>query len=594
MNCSESVKSGSATFLFFRRIYPFLKRYRTQCLTALAALFAVHVVEAFIPFFLKAGIDSIAKKESNILEPLVAMLGLTLLRFVTLNFGRRRNALVSVSMSSDLRQALYEHLQVLGHGFYASYRIGDLMARATNDIAAIQRFFRFAVHQLLSMVSMAAIAPIFMAVQSLELTLMLLPMLLTMAVAGWYWAKRIRIASEHVQTGYGELTEALQQNLKGIRTIQSHAQEDREICHFTQNSKRYAATCQQLARWNTAFAATMVLGCGLLSLIVVGIGGQHVLAGQMSIGTLAAFILYLGMILEVIKNSSQPVYSLLNASTAGARVFGIMDERPEIDDTQATTAMSLIRGEISVRDLWFEYPSSRDPRPILKGISLTIQPGETVAFIGRIGAGKSTFLKLLARQLEPSTGLIALDGQDLRSIPLKDLRYSLSFVTQDSFLFAASISENISFDDPNRPPERIWTAARVAQLEATIKNFDEGLSTRIGERGVTFSGGQKQRTHLARGLIRETPILLLDDSFSALDAETTAQILAQLRSLRHQLTTVMVSHRVATVRQADRIYVLEQGCIVEEGTHNELIANNGYYADLIRTHDQRSVPDRSR
>jgi ATP-binding cassette subfamily B protein len=279
----------------------------------------------------------------------------------------------------------------------------------------------------------------------------------------------------------------------------------------------------------------------------------------------------------------------LSASTAADRVFQIMDEQPEIQDlpNDATTLPS--KGEISVHNLSFRYPSNNGVSmpPILEDISLTIQPGELVAIIGPIGAGKSTLLRLLSRQLEPSTGYISLDGRDLKTIALSHLRRSLSFVTQDTFLFATSMAENISFDDPERPLESIWAAANATQLAEMINGFSTGLSTLIGERGVTLSGGQKQRTGLARSLIRQTPILLLDDSFSALDTETSTLILSHLRSLKQSMTTIMVSHRIANARYADQIYVLEKGRIVESGNHGQLLALSGHYANLVHMQNQQ-------
>lgn len=352
----EKMKSDLRTLTSLQRLFHYFKPYRFQWLIAVLALLAVHVVESAIPIYLKVGIDLISKQDENISLPILAILGLTVVRFAILHFGRRNNALISISLSYDLRQAFYAHLQTLGRAFYANYHLGDLIARATNDMESIRRFFRSAVHRLVSLIGVALIAPIFMVQQSLQLTLLLVPLLLVMVVNGLYLARRLLLASAAVQAGFGKLTETVQQNLKGIRTIQAHAQEEREIRHFTGVSHDYALAHQKLIHLNAILTASIVLGSGLMTLIVVGVGGSQVLAGQMSVGTLTAFIFYLAMILGVIKDSSFVVYALLNASTAATRVFQIMDEKPEIQDAPTGYKAQPINGEIAVYDLSYSYP----------------------------------------------------------------------------------------------------------------------------------------------------------------------------------------------------------------------------------------------
>jgi ATP-binding cassette, subfamily B, multidrug efflux pump len=569
------------------RVYPYFKPYQTQCLIALAALFGTHLVEAAIPLYLKKGIDLIAEQQTDIIAPFQVILFLTGLRFLLLNYGRRRNALVSTGLAGALRQVVYAHLLTLGRGFYARYSLGDLMARATNDIAAIQQFFRLAVHTLLSLVSIILIAPVFMWQQSHTLTLLLMPLMLGIGVVGWYLADQIRVASARQQSEYATLTDVVQQNLQGIRTIQAHAQEVREIKHFNISSNSYFNTVQQQIRLDALLNGAMLFGSGLMTLIVAGVGGSQVQQGVISIGTLTAFVLYLTMILNVVKICAKPIFSLLTASSATQRVFQLLDEVSEIVDVSDAQTAEVIRGKLTLSGVSYTYPAElNQANSAVDDISITIESGEKVVIMGTVGSGKSTLLRLFARQIEPTVGEITLDDRALNSIPLKQLRHNIGFVPQESFLFATTLRENISFDDPDRSEKIIWDAANHVQLGKTIEHFSAGLDTLIGERGVTLSGGQKQRTALARGLIRQPPVLLLDDCFSALDTETSALILAAIDERRATQTTIMVTHRVAHAFNADKILVMLQGRIIENGHHESLMAQNGYYAELVRSQEK--------
>lgn len=568
------------------RLGPFLVPYRAQWALAVIALFAAHVIEVFIPFFLKEAVNRIVADESQVSESICGIFSLTVLRYLILSFGRRRNALISVDLAGSLRLTVYSHLLKQGSDFFSHFTLGDLMARATNDIDAVRQFFRGAIHQLISLVAIAVIAPIFMLQQSIYLTLLLALMLTALVGISWSLANLIRHQSATVQANFAALTDEIRRNLRGIRTIQCHAQEDHEIRHFAKSSNLYAFANLKLVSLQALLNTSMVTTSGLVVLLIIGIGSAQVLKGEMSVGTLTAFIFYLGMIAVVLTNCSYPAFLLLRASAACTRVFQILDEKPEIDDDIETIALPDVQGAITVDKLAFRYPNGTQA---LVDVSLAISAGELITILGRVGSGKSTLLRLLSRRLKPTAGTIALDGIDLRRVPLPQLRRELAFVAQDPFLFATSLAENISYDKPDRAEDLIWAAARAASLEATIRCLSDGILTPIGESGVTLSGGQKQRINLARSLIRNVPVLLLDDCFSALDAKTERQILRQIKELRHGLTTILVSHRVSTARYADKVYVLDQGRLTKSGNYDVLQKNQGFYADLNRRQDGNST-----
>jgi ATP-binding cassette subfamily B protein len=549
------------------------------------------LLEAFMPLSLKMGIDRIAAGDARLAAPALAILGLMVARYIAFNFGRRYVREVGVEVAFELRQRLYWHLELMGPRFFAGFTTGDLMARAINDISLIRQMIGLGSRLLFVLGFSGIIAFVFMLHQSVSLTLLLLPALPFFAVFGWVLAARIFNQSTIVQEGFSNLSAQVQENLNGIRTIQTHAQEAHEIRRFEDTSSHYARDYYKLMFLNSALNAWMLAITGFTTLLIVGFGGAQVVSGQISVGTFTAFIFYLGMMLSPVKEGGVMVTLFQRGGSAAARIFEILDHEPEIRDAPDAAPLDTIGGAIAIRNLSHRHVGRGHEReggwPALDEVSLDIKPGEMIAILGRVGSGKSTLLRLIVRLLDPAPGTIFLDGRDIRMLPLAQVRNQVTLVPQDPFLFATRLGHNIAYDNPERPTEEVWRAAESADLETTIRRFPNRLETQVGERGVTLSGGQKQRASLARGLIRETPVLLLDDCFSSVDTETEEFILSRLKTLRHGRTTLMVSHRVSTARHADRILVLDRGRVAEIGTHQELLAKRGLYAALERAQGRR-------
>lgn len=543
------------------------------------------------------GIDSIqqvienATPEYSIGQVALGIVCCVLMRFIVVIYARRGLRRVGFAVSYDLRQSLFSKVQQQGSEFFARMGVGDIMTRAIQDIALIQRLIAFGSFGIVIMVYAPFFAIIAMTYKSPSLTLLILPVLPIIFLYGWKMSGTMADSSLAMQEGLSALTTHTQENLSGIRTVQAQAQEQNEIKRFWVTNDQYATAFYDQARINSLMTAWMPWLASAAQLMIIIYGGNLVLENQLSVGDLIFFLACLNMLLQPIRMAGMLVTMVQRGAVATTRLFEIFDAKPEIIDNPSGLTPDIISGDFELKHLGYTYPGASEPA--LQDINLRIHRGESIGIVGRVGSGKSTLLKHFTRMLDSSDGQLLVDDIDVKSYPLRQIRRQIAQVLQDPFLFAEPLRNNISYDDPDRTLELVWGSAESAALKETILEFPEQLDTLVGERGVTLSGGQKQRTTLARGFIRDAPVLILDDCFSSVDTETEEHILSRLKSLRDDRTTILVSHRVSTLRHSDRIIVMDEGSIAESGTHEELLALDGLYAELERLQTPGAGSDRS-
>ena len=582
-----------------RRLLPYHDRYKVPFWGGMFGLLSARLFEATIPLFLRDGIDRMLSgsnlvaagtldldtARAMLMWPALAIVLCVMGEFACIILSRRVIRRIGVSVAYDLRKRVYDHLQHQGPGFFSRHPTGDLMARAINDINLVRQLVGMGLRTILVIIFSALVGFACMLALAPGLTLLLLLPLPVLLLLGWWLARKVYVQSLSVQSGFAALSEQVQENLNGIRTVQALVQETHEIERFDVVNLQYATRFMTLTRTNSFMQGVMPWVGAWSTVIILGYGGSLVASGEMSIGTFTAFFSYVSMVLWPVRQAGQMVTLWQQGASGAQRLFEVLDHTPEIADRGSAVVPPMIRGHIQLRELRYSYPGARDA--VLNGIDLDIVQGETIAVLGRVGSGKTTLLRCFVRLLDPPPGTLSIDGYDVRDYPLAQLRHQVVLVPQDPFLFADLLRHNLSYDNPERDDALIWSAASDADLRDTIVAFADALDTTVGERGVTLSGGQKQRSTLTRGLIRTPPVLILDDCFSSVDTETEEHILRRLRAARRGMTTILVSNRVSTARHADRIIVLADGAIVEMGSHEELIQHDGWYAELERTQRRR-------
>jgi ATP-binding cassette subfamily B protein len=545
----------------------------------MGALLLKDLFAAAVPFFIGKGVDSITRgfRLGGILWFAAALVGFSAVKGVFQYWMRVILIGISRDIEYDLRNDLFQNLVRLSSDFYARVRTGDIMARATNDLNAVRMMLGPGVmYWCETCLTFLVVTAIMLAVDWPLTLLALLPApLISLAVV--YFGGKIHARFERIQRMFSDISSRVQENISGVRVIRAYVQEEAELRQFEKLNKDYIAENLKLARISGLFMPLLQALVGLTLLLVLWVGGRRIVAGHITLGQFVMFNTYLAMLVWPMIAFGWVVNLMQRGTASLKRINELLTERPTIAEPASPKPLpEAPPGEIEFRDVTVEYPTGR----ALSGVSLRIPAGATVAIVGHTGSGKSTLVNLIPRLQDPTHGAVLLDGTDLRDLSPADLRRQIGFVPQETFLFSATLAENIAFGVEKATQEQIEHAAEIAGLGPDILSFPDGYQTVVGERGITLSGGQKQRTAIARAVLRNPRILILDDALSSVDTLTEDRILSGLAEVMRGRTTILISHRVSTVRSADRIFVVEHGEIAEEGTHTELLSLGGYYADL--------------
>jgi ATP-binding cassette, subfamily B, multidrug efflux pump len=558
----------------------------TQVIAPLVLKYGIEVLEAHVtgkahastPLWLSHWTDSVS------MHHVLIIMGLVLVAVAAVNGLFRyfmRNILIGASrdIEYDLRNDYLAHLQTLSATFFQKYKTGDLMARATNDMEAVRTMFGPGIMYMMNTITVGLFALILMLSLSPVVTLAsLLPMPFVALIVRKQVGK-ISKMFQNIQAQYSSITAKVQENISGIRVIKSYVQEPHEITEFARMNQEYISRNMKLVRVRATLWSTIEFLLGLTTLVTLMIGGWQVISHRLTLGSLVAFLAYLAMLAWPIIALGWVLNLWQEGMGSAERILNILKEKPEIrDGAETDPALTEIKGEIEFHDLCFSYPGAT--APVLKNINLHISSGTTLAIVGHTGSGKSTWMHLIPRLYDAPAGTLLIDGHDVRRIPLADLRRQIGFVTQETFLFSDLLRANLAFGVDGTSETELQAAVETAQLNKDLDQFPQGWQTMVGERGLTLSGGQKQRVAIARAVLRNPRILILDDALSAVDTYTEEEILSRLRTVREGRTTLIVSHRISTVRDADWIVVLKNGEIAEQGRHEELLAQGGLYHTL--------------
>jgi len=581
-----------------RPLVPYLKRYRRGLTWGALCVLLTNGLAVQFPQVLRHATNDLHSgvTTQKLLKYALAIIAVFVAKGIFQFLTRWIVIGISRDIEFDLRNDLFAHLESLSYSYYQRNRTGDIMARATNDLNAVRNLLGPAIMYSANTIVFTALAVSYMFKISPKLTLFAFLPLPVASIVIQYFGRQIHERFERIQAMFSDISARAQENFSGARVIRAYVQEQSEIAAFESANQEYIRRSLGLVRLMGMLWPTLELMLGIATVIVLWLGGRQVLQGRMNVGDFVAFNTYMAQLMWPVIALGWVINIFQRGTASMARIQEILSQQPEIADEvevvsvgtgdspvqpgEARLPAAPIQGEIEFRHLTFAYNGAE----VLKEVNLRIPAGSSLAIVGPTGSGKTTLVSLIPRIYDAEPGAVLIDGLPIRQFPLDSLRRHIGFVPQETFLFSDTIRENIAYgiarEDGEAAQNDIQDAAEAANIAHDIEGFPEGFNTTVGERGITLSGGQKQRTAIARALLRSPRILILDDALSSVDTHTEDKILNHLREIMQGRTTIFISHRVSTVRNADSIAVLHQGRIVEQGTHDQLIARNGYYTDL--------------